>query len=148
MDAKLLVILVLGLAVIAIAGYYFIVVVPQQQLLYYQLQQQAQEAQIQTAIAYCSSIGQQYNFGTGGCDAIPITVSISNWVTDATQPIWDFVGNTTQNIWSGLQFATQQFSEALNLQTITQGLTTAFDYINPLNPESFWGQGWQSLFGS
>ena len=143
---KLVVILVLGLAIIGIAGYYFVVVVPQQQFLFLQLQQQATEAQTQAAIAYCTSVGQQYDFATGGCVPIPITVSISNWVTNATQPLWSWMGDTTQNIWSGLQLATQQFTDAISLQNISQQLTAGFDYVNPLNPESIWFN-LGSLFG-
>lgn len=138
MDAKLVVILVLGLAIIGLVGYYLLVVVPQQQLVYYQLQQQAQAAQVQTAIQYCASINQQYDFGSGQCVAPPIQVQVSNWVSALVQPTLASLDRTF-NPFNPQSLVSQTFAKAVS-------------YLNPFSQNNLWGNLWSSftstLFGS
>ena len=130
-DIKWYVVLVLGFAIIGLAGYYLLVVVPQQELLYLQFQQQVQEAQIQTAIAYCNSIGQQYNFGTGACDSIPIQNTISDWLTDAVSGVF----GVSPVIDNTIIFVTEQIDNVV-------------DFWNPFDQSSIWQQAWTYLWGS
>jgi hypothetical protein len=134
MSSKIVwVVLILGLIAIAMVAYYLFIFSPQQRLIELQLQQQAQQAQIQQAIAYCQSIGQQYNFSTGGCEAVPITVTTWNWVTGGANSVLQgadyWLNPLNPNSW-----VSQTFGGVVNL-------------INPFSPTSLWVGAWKALFG-
>lgn len=130
LDPKLIVIVVLGLLIVGMVGYYLLVAVPAQQLLYFELQRQTQEAQVQVAIQYCSGLGQQYNFGTGGCEVVPIQTQVSGWLGGSVLPSLDL----TFNPFNPESLVSRSFSSILDFS----------NYLNPANPSGFWSQ---LLFG-
>ena len=144
MDAKLLVILVLGLAIVGLAGYYLLVVVPQQEAFYFQLQQQAEQQQIQQAIAYCASVNQQYNFSTGGCEPLPIQVQASNWISGATGSVQEWLQANLGGVYTSLDNTFNPFNPD---SLVAQSFSNFVDFVNPLNPESFWANLGNIFFG-